>query len=213
MEDQQMKYCRMCGKQIRVDVKFCRYCGYEFKNVVEKKPEPPKVVARICKKCGNQVSQTATFCRHCGSKMETMDIPVEQSMGTAAIPIARSVTTAPVMQSTARTQNQARSVTRELGNVASKFAAPAGTGEFALDAMPSNLVEVAKRIATPRVETVVEYLPGKSFFGKIMKLVSVVSSFGAVYLGVQSKSLPVIGGTVIALFLSGILSKTKKVRK
>lgn len=68
MENQQFKFCRMCGNQLKADAGFCRYCGYEFTNMAQQKqePEPVKIQARVCDKCGNQVSQEAAFCKYCG---------------------------------------------------------------------------------------------------------------------------------------------------
>lgn len=231
-----MKYCRMCGKQLNADARFCRFCGYEFEVVAE--PEKPKEEVRFCEHCGKQVSSLAAFCKFCGGKLsmdgefDSAQVPTRQSTPIAqngersafsAEGASRTSEGASGSDVSAFVQGKGKELAgrmvREVGNAMSGFTAPSGTmapsgaGEFSLEAMPSNLVEVAKKIAVPRVETVTEYIPGKSFFGKIMKLVSVVSSFGAVYLGVLSKSLPVIVGTVVALFLSGILSKTKKARK
>jgi len=71
MEEQEMKFCRMCGEKIKADTRFCRYCGYEFQNVAQPKEEDesPKETVRVCEKCGNEVNPQATFCKYCGSEL------------------------------------------------------------------------------------------------------------------------------------------------
>jgi hypothetical protein len=59
-------------------------------------------------------------------------------------------------------------------------------------------------------QTMSDAVPGKSFFGSLMKLISVILSIVSIVLGVMSKSLPVFGGTVAATILSLFLSKNKK---
>ena len=89
-DDQTMRYCPECGRQIKAQALFCKYCGHALKplgtpvsSVPETTPVPvqeqpvPETTAdtlgpdeKRCPKCGKVLPKMAMFCAECGTRLD-----------------------------------------------------------------------------------------------------------------------------------------------
>ena len=144
-------------------------------------------MAKFCIHCGEKISDTAAFCPFCGGKVSAVATGSRDGEDTRL----------PAGNQPPHTEDPAH------------FPAPSSAGEFSLDEMAPGLIRSATKVMASDAPVIEEAVRGRSFFGILMKLASLILSAASVYLGFLSKSLPVLGGTVAAAILSLILSRKK----